>query len=569
MKTKLVLWGNNAQDERVLIALELRPKDNKINVYEFPETVADEAFSQKMMKEWRLGQPLEFPENHKLQERELTMTESILPEDLKVDRSDLIQRAQAEWHFVVLSSKLSEAYHAELAEIRDRIDRLDDFDDEIWSSLKTFWNKVQSQAKEHNLFREHADDLRDKTNALFARMKELRSKLDEKFKESSRENLFRFMERLGEIEQKIADGLRLQNIFEELKDVQRNFRQADFTREHRSKVWDRIDAAFKVVKEKRFGGSAGRDSNSPLERLQRRYDGLMSAMGKMKRSIERDEEELGFQNRRIERTDGQLEAQIRQAKIVMIQERIRSKEEKLADMVNTKGELEKRLETLRVKEEKRKEKEKLEEAKRKAQEKIAEEIKAAAESRTVSEEELEKAAEAIGSTQIKKSDSVSTAVPAVADEASSQASDESAAKKEATNDEKSPTAEEPATEQEPIADEASGVDEPALATVAANTTDDNTITPAETEEEAAAATPEEPVAEAAPTEDSLLEAVSTTLGETVEDAVDTFKAVAKVVGGHIGEALENVKDKIEEVVEGASEAASDETQGAVDQTEEE
>lgn len=474
MKTKLVLWGTNAQEERVLVALELLPKENKVNVYEFPETVATEAFYQQMMNEWRVGQPMEFPEGgfSKI-ERELTITDSVLPEELKVERGDLVQRAQAEWHFVVLSSKLSDAYHSELAEIRDRIDRLDDFDDEIWTNLKDFWDKVQSQVRERNLFRDHANNLRNKTNELFAKMKELRAKLDEQYKETSKANLDRFMERLGEIEQKISDGLRFQNIFEELKDLQRKFKKADFTREHRAKVWDRIDAAFKTVKEKRFG-SAGGDDKSPVDRIKRRYDGLIAAMGKMKRSIDRDEDELQFQNRRIATTDGQLEAQIRQAKIVMIEERIRSKQDKFQEMERTKAELEKRMEAAKAKEEKRKEQEKIEEAKRKAQEKIAEEIKEAAEARSEDDEKLEKAAEALTSKK---------AVP-----------------------------ETPASET--------------------------------TETQSAEEQPEKEAPE-----ESLIEAVGTTMGEVVEDAVDTFKAIAKVVGGQIGEALEDLKEKMEEVKE--------------------
>jgi hypothetical protein len=465
MKTKLVLWGTNAQDERVLIALELRPKDNKVDVYTFPESVATEEFSQKMMNDWRNDTPLDFPEGFSKSERELTITESLLPEDLKVERSDVILRAQTEWAFVVLSTKLSEAYQHELAEFKERVEKLESFDDELWAGLKNFWDKVQVQVRERNLFREHADMLRDHTNALFTRMKEMRNKLDEDFQRKSKDNMARFFGTLEEIEGKIKEGLRLQPLFDKLKELQREFRDAEFTREHRSKVWERLDAAFKSAKGQReeSAGSGGGGEASPGERLQRRFDGLVSAIDKMEQSIRRDREELDFQNRRIASTDGQLEAQIRQAKIKMIEERIRSKEEKLHEMNTTRVDLEKRLAQQRDRDAKRAERDKLEEAKKHAQEKIAQEIKAAAVAREAEEEKLAKAAEAISSEKGKKK----------------------------------------------------------------------------------------------PKKDSLLGAISTTLGETLGDAVDTVKAVAEVVGDKVEEAVENAVEDIKEAWQEAKEAVAE------------
>lgn len=46
----------------------------------------------------------------------------------------------------------------------------------------------------------------------------------------------KFMGALEEVEQKAKEGLRLQSAFDELKRIQRDYRDAQMTRDHRSKV---------------------------------------------------------------------------------------------------------------------------------------------------------------------------------------------------------------------------------------------------------------------------------------------------------------------------------------------
>lgn len=402
MKNRIVLWGTNDQDDRVLIAMELKPHDNKVEIMTFPETIATEEFSQRMMDEWRDGKPFELPEGFTLIERELTVADSVLPEHLKVERSDLIHRAQTEWHFTVLSVKLHETYKSELNDLKEQIDRLTDFDSNTWDNLKAFWDKVQNQVRERNLFREQADSLRDIANELFTKLKEMRTRLDHDFKSRSKENFDRIHSQIEDVESRAAKGMRIQPLFEELKQMQQKFKELEFTRDDRNKLWNRIDEAFKKIKNKRSGSGPGGDDN-PGERLRRRYEGLMSAIYRMQDSIKRDQQELDFQNKKIASTDGQLEAQIRQAKIKMVEERLRSKEEKLKEMTDTQVDLERRMEAQAARDAKR---EKVEEAKRLAEQKIREEMAAAAQAREEDVDKLEKAAEAIRQRKGKKGESL-------------------------------------------------------------------------------------------------------------------------------------------------------------------
>ncbi len=472
MKTKVVLWGENASNEKVLIAMELLDKDNKVMIYVFPLEVATETFYQSMLDQWREGKPLDFPQPHTVIERPLGVTESLLPDDLKVERTDLISRAQAEWHFVVLSSKLYEMYKEELDDIKSKIDSLSDYDEKLWQEAKTFWTKVQDQVREQNLFKEHSSILKERTNNLFEKLKDLRKSLQNEFEKTSQDVAAKFFEEIKDIDDKIEKGLGLKPLFEQMKSVQERYYKATLTKDDRKTVWDKLDATFKAMKEKRPVGTG----NRPMEnKTQSRYDGLIDTIGKMEKSILRDKQDYDFQVKKIEQTDGQLEMQIRQAKLKMLEERINSKNEKLQDMYKVKTELEGRM----SKDEARKASEaKKTEAKEVVKQKIATDIETAKEDRETMADLLENAA-----SRIKESKSAKKAV----EPANAVASEEKTSAKE----------------------------------------------------------------------ESIFEAITTTLTETFEDVVDTVKAVAEVMEDKIEKAMDVVEDKIEATVDSFKEDKSD------------
>ena len=343
MKSKLVLWGNDASDTKVLVALQLRPEDNKVDVWTFPVAMVTDEFSRTMLHEWRDGSDVEFPDGGFTHlERDLAAADTILPDDIKVDKLDLVQRAQTEWHFLVLSHKLNMLYQSELDAMRDRISKLENYDQGIWDELKNFWDKVREQVTSRNLMREQADMLRNSINDSFTQLKNLRSLVDDEFRQSATANFEKYSTMLGELETRIKDQINTSDIFEELKRLQADFKGVSVSRDMRYQIWDRIDGAFKAVKEKRFGSSynSAFAGGTVGERISRRYEGLVSAIDKMQESIKRDREEMEMQVKKIaSNAVGQLEMQIIEAKMNMIKTRVASKEEKLAEMNGTRSEL--------------------------------------------------------------------------------------------------------------------------------------------------------------------------------------------------------------------------------------
>ncbi len=347
MKTKLVLWGTDDKDEKVLMAIQLRAEDNQVDVWTFHGENATNDLHKQLLYEWREGKEMAFPEsgyNH--HESELSATGKLLPENIFPEKDELIERAKTEWHFVVLSSKLNEVYQIELNELRETIEGLESYSKEKWDELKVFWDKVREQMQENNLARDHANSLKRQVNSLFSYLKDLRSAREAEFQANSASSYDKFNKTLEEVNTRIKKGEMLHLVFEELKSIQREFRSMQLTREDRAKLWPKIDGAFKAVKERRFGPAAagGGGGNSPIDRHQNRLNGLMEAISKMERSIKRDKEDLVAQERKKDSSSiGQLEAQLLDAKMNIIKSRVKSKEDKLKNMHKTREDVERRL----------------------------------------------------------------------------------------------------------------------------------------------------------------------------------------------------------------------------------
>jgi len=197
MRNRIAVWGRDAQENRI------------VRIQTYPEKVVSDDVFKSFMDNWRKNKEAELPEPDRVIARELSVTDGILPDDLKAEQTDMILRAQTEWHYHVLSNKLAETYKSELAEIEDRIERAGEYSSDLWNQAKNFWQKVQGQLQDKTLLREQGNDIRKRVDKSFEKLKEMREVLNEKYKEQSVKNVAKFTELLEDAEKRITEGTHL------------------------------------------------------------------------------------------------------------------------------------------------------------------------------------------------------------------------------------------------------------------------------------------------------------------------------------------------------------------------
>ena len=532
MKKRIICWGKDVENQKLFFTFDLQTKENRVDIHVIPGGLLTQEFENLLANQWRNGGEAQFPEGTLTFSKDLTVTEPITPEGYEVDNPQLLKRSQTEWNFMVMSQKLADLYHQEVEDIKEKIEGLTAFESPVWESLKTFWEKVNGQIREKNLLRHHANELHDLTNSLFEQMKELRKKMDTEFRSISENNKNKIATIMEEIEAKIESGLSLQPIFNQLKKVQNDLKKVELTKGHRRKLWDRIDRAFKTVKTKRYGDpNGGQSEGGGKSRLQHRYDGLLEVINRMERSMKRDRNDMSFQSDRVNTTSGQLEAEIRKAKMQMIEERVNSKQLKLDDMLKTKVDLEKRLEKEKEREATAKarklKQELIEKAKAEVEQKIAEEITGAKADRAEELEKLLSAASAINASRNKTSSKPKAEDGAPGEEKAGEITEQ----KEETKTSTDAKIEGGAAVKEAQIVEKAGEDGVTEQTAETKASSDAKITSGTAAKEA--------------TEGDEELTVSEFVSDKLEDIVDTARAVAGIVGHKIGEALEDLAERLQ------------------------
>lgn len=334
MKDRIAFWGADETDAKIFVIVRLRLEDDLFDIWTFPQASISDEFEKTAQENIDQIDLAQLPEPHTHIERKV-MEENLLPENIKTHDTQLVNLAESEWRVRVLSNKLSQQLEKMIDELFAQVKSLTQYDSEVWDLTKTFWDKVNNHFQEKDLTREHARVLRDKINEAFNILKSLRKTANEQFSKEAQMAYEKISEQVQKIINSFSPKDNLNALFDKLKRLQSEANRARLGSDMRKNLYELFNNAFEMVKSER--------QKSGLRHLENRIRGLQDVIARMEKGIQEDKNEMSFQRNRLQHTSGQLEAQLREAKMNMITTRLESKEAKLADMVKTLGELNKQL----------------------------------------------------------------------------------------------------------------------------------------------------------------------------------------------------------------------------------
>jgi hypothetical protein len=352
MRDRFVTWGT-LEDSRRLFTFELDADEAQIIRRVVPAAASNEELLQTIINAWNNHTTMPFPDGTKTERIPLQASGTIVPDGADVDDKVRIASAEREWPSDIVSAQLRRQFRAEFEELHDVVGNLTAFDAGIFERLKGVWNKVQSELTNKVIRYEHTHELRKLSDGLFAKMKELRRGKEKEVRSKSKELKKDFRELLAGAQFRLEKKENLRGLFNDLKKIQEAIAKASLSRDDRNSLRKSIDQLFKATKSEinAIGEDAGILTEQRV-RLEKRLNGLQSAIKRMKHSVHRDNQDIFYENRRIERAGNQLAEQLGAAKMSMLKERAASKQVKLDDMLATEADLQKRLDKVKKREEK-------------------------------------------------------------------------------------------------------------------------------------------------------------------------------------------------------------------------
>ncbi|MBP8192016.1 MAG: hypothetical protein KAX69_00325 [Chitinophagales bacterium] len=393
MNTRLVLWGEIGTDRKALIAIHLDEETAKIHIHAFPKEEVTKEIQDAVFVEWKNGGDYTFPESAIHWEIDAN-SDTILPEEVKVDRLDVVLQSQHKWGKKLMSSKINQLLSDEVKLLEEKASVVAEYDQSLWDKAKAQWEKIASYQKKNEISWEQTTVLKDKINSIFEALKAVKRINNENEDQANAVLVKNYYKRIEDLQSKLIYSDQWKFIFEELKKIQTELKDAAIRWNHKRNIYNQVNAIFDDLRKYRM--------TEIVSKTQGRIAQLTKILDGLKDSIKRDNESYQMQVEKMQHyTRGKLSVDELKSRFGDILSRTKEKETKAEGIKQTiaqlKADIEKEKKQQQEREELRIKREQEEAAK---QEEMEAKRQAKKETKVISESEHESAETEIKSEEI-------------------------------------------------------------------------------------------------------------------------------------------------------------------------
>lgn len=331
MNTRLVLWGEIGTDRKALIAIHLDEETAKIHTYAFPKDEATKEIQDALFVEWKNGGEFTFPENTIHWEIDAN-NDTILPEEVKVDRLDVVLQSQHKWSKKLMSSKINQLLTDEVKLLEEKASVVAEYDQSLFDKAKAQWEKITSYQKKNEISWEQTTVLKDKINAIFEALKAVKRINNENEDQANAVLVKSYHKRIEDLQAKLIYNDQWKFIFDELKKIQAEIKDINMRWNHKRGIYDQVNAIFDDLRKYR--------TTEVVTKTQERIKQLTKIAQGLKDSIARDSESYNLQVEKMQHyTRGKLSAEELKNRFGYILDKTKEKETKVAGIMQTIAQL--------------------------------------------------------------------------------------------------------------------------------------------------------------------------------------------------------------------------------------
>ena len=331
MDSRLVLWGEIGTDRKALIAIHLDEEKAKIITQALPKDEVSKEIQDALFVQWKNGGDFTFPESTIVWEIDAN-SDTILPQEVKVDRLPLVLQSQHKWSKKLMSARINQLLSDELNLLEEKATVLVEYDQPLWEKAKAQWEKIASYQKKNEITWEQTALLKDRINAIFDALKAVKRINNEDEEQANNALVKSYHKKLEELQAKLIYNDQWKFIMDELKKIQTELKDINMRWNQKRSIYNQINSIFDDLRKYR--------NIENVNKTQERIKQLTKIAKGLKDSIDRDKESYSLQVEKMQHyTRGKLTAEELKNRFGYILDKTTEKETKIAGIMQTIAQL--------------------------------------------------------------------------------------------------------------------------------------------------------------------------------------------------------------------------------------